>query len=345
MFWAKLYREVYSDDNLTEAWHRVRANGSTPGVDGVTIPQFQRRLFSNLKAIQRDLEKKRYTPQPAKRTYISKPDGSKRPLGILTVRDRIVQRAVLNVIELLFEPDFTETSYAFRPGRSVDMALDHVARLADQGYEWAVELDVEDYFESIDLRRLYSLIARRVKDRELRRIIRSWLAAEMVTVRKNGVFKREEGRGLLQGGIISPLFANIYLDRFDKLAAKKGLQAIRYADDILILCRAKRQARTALKTAQKILARIGLSINPYKVQVVHLEKGLNFLGETIFLQGGAAQGEGRLVRLTDGGDIERSGGLPNTEMRGDAEDEPMESLTFVLPTGNEEEEDEHDLYN
>jgi len=301
----RLYRRVYSDENLTEAWHkvRVRSNSDTAGVDGVTISQFQRYLFSNLKTLQRDLRRRRYRPQPVKRIYISKPDGSKRPLGILTVRDRIVQRAVLNVIEPLFEADFVETSYGFRPGRSVEMALEQVARLAEQGHEWVVDLDIEDFFESINLKKLYALIAKKVKDRELRRIIRSWLEAETVTVQRNGLLKREEARGLLQGGVISPLLANVYLDRFDKLAHGKGLKVVRYADDILILCRTERQARRALKLARKLLAKLDLKLNPHKTQIVHLERGLSFLGETLLLEPGA-RGHRRLMRLVEQAEAE-----------------------------------------
>jgi len=355
MFTGKLYRQVYSDENLTEAWHKVKSNSDAPGVDGVTITQFQRYLFSNLKALQRDLRRKRYRPQPVKCTYIPKPDGSKRPLGILTVRDRIVQRAVLNVIEPLFEADFEETSYGFRPGRSVEMALEQVARLASQGYEWAVDLDIEDFFESINLRKLYGFIAKKVKDRELRRLIRSWLEAETVTIRRNGLLKREEARGLLQGGIISPLFANIYLDKFDKLARKRGLKVVRYADDILILCKTRRQAQRSLKIARKLLARLDLRLNPRKTQIVHLERGLSFLGATLLLEKGPIRG--RLVRIVEGAeagqiqarDQEREP-LPVPEeaelnANGEAGDELIGSASIatpIIPPDGVEEEDRRD---
>ena len=299
----KLYRQVYSDENLTEAWHKVKSNSDAAGVDGVTVAQFQRYLFSNLKALQRDLQKRSYRPQPVKRIHISKPDGSKRPLGILTVRDRIVQRAVLNVIEPLFEADFEATSYAFRPGRSVEMALEEVARLVNQGYSWVVDLDIEDFFESINLERLYSFIAKKVKDRELRRIIRRWLEVETVSIEKNGLFRKERSRGLLQGGVISPLFANIYLDRFDKQARKKGLKVVRYADDILILCRTEREARKGLKIARKLLAKLDLELNPQKTRILHVEQGLRFLGETLLPKKGEA-GE-HLVWIGDSTDTDQ----------------------------------------
>ena len=348
MFPGRLYRRVYSDDNLTEAWHKVKSNSVAPGVDGVTIPQFQRYLFSNLKVLQRDLQKRRYRPQPVKRTYISKPDGSRRPLGVLTVRDRIVQRAVLNVIEPLFEADFEETSCAFRPGRSVEMALEQVVRLADQGYQWAVDLDIKSFFESINLKKLYSFIAEKVKDRELRRIIRSWLEVETASVGRDGLLRREKPRGLLQGGIISPLFANIYLDRFDKMAHKRGLKLVRYADDILILCRSERQARRNLKIAHKLLTKLDLELNPRKTQILHVEKGLRFLGETLLLKREANRE--RLVRIADSASqIQRPQRIDiDAAIDGEGEDEPVESISIPImldETEGERRKDGHPLHH
>lgn len=338
-FGGRLYRQVYTDENLTEAWHKVRSNSDAAGVDGITVTQFQRHLFSHLKALQRDLQRRRYRPQPVKRTYIPKPDGSKRPLGILTVRDRIVQRAVLNVIEPLFDPDFEEASYAFRPGRSAEMALEQVTRLVKQGYGWVVDLDIKDFFESINLKKLYSFIARKVRDRELRRIIRWWLEVETVSIGRNGLLKREESRGLLQGGILSPLFANIYLDRFDKQARKKGLRCVRYADDILILCRSKRQAQKSLKIAHKLLAGLDLELNPRKTQIFHVEQGIRFLGETLLLKEGD-NGE-HLMRIGASTDLARGPqriNMHNADKQG--EEEPAESIPIELLDELEIEEEE-----
>jgi len=281
---GKLYRQLYSDKNLTEAWRKVRVNSDAPGVDGMTVQQFGARLFLNLKALQRDLEKQRYYPQPIKRIYISKSDGTRRPLGILTVRDRIVQRALLQVIEPVFEDRFEECSYGFRKGRSVQMAIDQVARLANQGHRWVADLDIASFFENINTKRLYGFIKAKIRERELRRIISAYLELEIVKVEKGGALRKEESRGVLQGGILSPLFANIYMDRFDKLALKQSLKLVRYADDILILCRSKPEAEKALKTARKILKKLGLELNPKKTQIGHLEKQMRFLGENLFLK-------------------------------------------------------------
>lgn len=284
MFKARLYQRVYSDENLTEAWHKVKSNSDAAGIDGVTVPQFQRYLFSNLKALQRDLQKGAYRPQPVKYIYMPKSDGSKRPLGILTVRDRIAQRAVLNIIEPLFEADFENSSYGFRPGRSVQMALDHLGFLVNQGYLWAVKLDIHQCFESINLVKLQKLIKRKIKDRRLRKLIHGWLVTEHMQPSERRTVGKAKLTGLLQGSPLSPLLANIYLDQFDKMARRKNLYTIRYADDIIILCPTHKAAKKALKKASKIIASIDLSLNLHKTRLLHVEEGLSFLGAALKFQ-------------------------------------------------------------
>jgi RNA-directed DNA polymerase len=206
---SRLYKQVYADDTLTEAWRHVRTGTDQAGVDGVTVVQFQARLFANLQALQTTLMQQRYYPQPVKRISIPKADGTRRPLGILSVTDRIVQRAVFLTIEPFFDAGF-----------SVHTALDQVVRLINLGYGWLVDLDIADCFDRINTRLLFTFIKDTLKDAELRRIIWAWLEAETVAVERQGLLRKQAARGLLQGGILSPLFANVYLDRFDKMVLK-----------------------------------------------------------------------------------------------------------------------------
>jgi len=292
----RLYRSVCSDENLTEAWHKVKTKSSgTAGINRISVAQFQRYLFQKLKSLQQDLQERRYRPQPAKLVYIRKDNGDKRPIGILTVRDRIVQRAVLNVIDPLFEAEFDNSSYGFRPGRSVQMALEHLSKLVNQGYLWAVKLDIHQCFESIDLRLLQRIIARRINDRRLRKLIRSWLMIEPL---QRGFHVEEQRtrptKGLLQGSPLSPLLANAYLDQFDKRARRKQLRMVRYADDIVILCQTQAETKKALKQARVILASLGLTLNPHKTRILRVEEGLSFLGATLEFQTGEDE-DGRWV--------------------------------------------------
>jgi len=281
---SRLYKQVYADDTLTEAWRHVRTGTDQAGVDGVTVVQFQARLFANLKALQATLMQQRYYPQPVKRISIPKADGTRRPLGILSVTDRIVQRAVCLTIEPLFDAGFEECSHGFRRGRSVHTALDQVVRLINLGYGWLVDLDIADCFDRINTALLFTFIKDTLKDAELRRIIWAWLEAETVAVERQGFLRKQAARGLLQGGILSPLFANVYLDRFDKMVLKQGLKLVRYADDCLFCCRSKADADAALAYAHKCLARLDLAVNARKTTIYHAEKGLHYLGERLLLK-------------------------------------------------------------
>ena len=191
---------------------------------------------------------------------------------------------MLHVIEPIFDADFEECSHGFRKERSVQTALAQVVRLANQGYSWIVDLDIASCFERINTALLFKFIKGKLKDNELRRMVRAWLDIETVAVERNGFLRKQEPRGILQGGILSPLFANIYLDRFDKMALKRGLKLVRYGDDIVICCRSQEEAEATLKLAQKLLAKLDLEINPRKTVIHHVEKGLRYLGEQLFLK-------------------------------------------------------------
>lgn len=283
-FKPKLYKKIYTDENINDAWRHIKLNSKLAGVDGVNVNLFQRHLLKNLKDIQEKLHSKKYTPQRIKRFWMQKPDGTKRPFGILTVRDRIVQRSVLQVIEPVFEKGFEDCSYAFRKGRSVDMAVANVNHFIRKGNYWVINSDIEQFFDNIDTDILYSFILEKLKDKELRKLIRTWLDTETSVICKKKFLWNSAKRGILQGSILSPLYANIYLDQFDKKVIKAGLKHVRFADNILAVIESEREAKKAIKIIRRTLNDLKLQLNKKKTEITHLEDGITFLGKRMVLK-------------------------------------------------------------
>ena len=276
-----LYDKVYRDDVLCEAWKRVKANKGSSGVDEIIIEDIEKKGISRcLTEIQSELKSGIYKPLPVRRVMISKPDGSQRPLGIPCVKDRIVQMATKIAIEPVFEADFKECSYGFRPKRSAKQALEVVRKACNNKGYYVVDADIEKFFDNVNQDKLMTLMEQRISDRRILKLIRQWLKSGVLYGNVLEISKL----GTSQGSVISPLLANIYLNTLDRLWEKYGFThgiLVRYADDTVIICKNKKSANHALSLLQYIMGKLDLKLHPVKTKIVRMwdgEEGFDFLG-------------------------------------------------------------------
>lgn len=275
--WFSLIDKVMAPKTLEAAWQKVRANKGAAGVDGLSIGRFAAKADLYLSELTAALREGSYRPQAVKRVDIPKGDGRTRPLGIPTVKDRIVQQAVKLAIEPIFENEFCAGSYGFRPGRGCHDALREVDRLIKEGFTFVVDADLQSYFDTIPHERLMARVEEKVSDGRLLDLIRAWLKADIL----KGLERWTPTGGTPQGGVLSPLLANIYLDPLDRLMAERGYRMVRYADDFVILTRSREEASAALALVAAWVAENGLTLHPEKTRVGDCRQpgeGFDFLG-------------------------------------------------------------------
>jgi len=271
-----LGNQIWDKRNLENAWKQVRANKGSAGVDGVTIEEFEQNSQQNLAEIERLLKENRYVPQPVKRVLIPKDNGKMRQLGVPVIKDRVAQQALKNVLEPIFEKIFLPQSHGYRPDTDAHAAVRKAEAFINSGYHWLVDADIEGFFDHVDHKILMDLVCEQVSDGR----VLSWIESILKSgIMNEGVFE-ESMEGTPQGGNLSPLLANIYLNHFDRRMGDYGYLLLRYADDIIIFCKYEWEAEDALKRAKEILEReLKLKLSPEKTKIVHGNKtGVEFLG-------------------------------------------------------------------
>ncbi len=298
-----LYDKISQEDILNHAWRLVRANRGSPGSDGISFKAIESGIGVDtfLRELARDLKAKTYRAQPVRRVMIRKADGSLRPLGIPTIRDRVAQMAVKLIIEPIFEADFCANSYGFRPKRSAHDAVNDIAHTLWAGYTHVIDADLSNYFDSIPHAKLLAMVAERIVDGGILHLIKLWLKAPVIGEDDNGVKRGVGGgnansKGTPQGGVLSPLLANCYLHQLDRLWQRRHLKdklqahLVRYADDFVVLCR--KDVVEPLKVVRAVLARLGLTLNETKTTIVDAtQASFDFLGFTIQLSRGGRSGK------------------------------------------------------
>jgi len=274
-----LIDKVYKQKNLEMAWEKVKENRGSGGVDGQNLEAFEAQLDQQLDRLHRELKEDTYQPLPVRQHPIPKRDkpGEYRMLGIPAIYDRVCQQALLNRLEPIFEPIFDDASFGYRRGRSTKDALRKVWKEIQSGSEWIVDADLRDFFGSVHHEKLLALVAQRIADARVLRLIQAMLKAGSYS--QGRLFPSE--RGTPQGGVVSPTLSNILLTPFDREMRLRGYQLTRYADDWVITCKSAAEARAAVEAAGRILKQLGVELHPQKTRIVHVKHGFEFLGYQI----------------------------------------------------------------
>ena len=274
----ELMDKILSQKNLQEAMKRVKSNKGASGIDKMSVEEIDEYFSKHIEEIKTSIWEKKYRPQAVKRVYIPKPNGKKRPLGIPVVVDRVIQQAVAQVFSELYDECFSEHSYGFRPNRSAHQAMEEVLFYLNEGCEWVIDIDIEKYFDTVNHDKLISILREKVKDDVTLHLVRSFLRAGIM---EDGIIRRNE-EGVPQGGPLSPILSNIYLDRFDKELESRGLRFVRYADDCNIFVKSEMSANRVMKSVSSWLERkLFLKVNMTKTKVVRPSNS-SFLGFTFW---------------------------------------------------------------
>lgn len=274
----ELMDKILSQKNLQEAMKRVKSNKGASGIDKMSVEEIDEYFSKHIEEIKTSIWEKKYRPRAVKRVYIPKPNGKKRPLGIPVVVDRVIQQAVAQVFSELYDECFSEHSYGFRPNRSAHQAMEKVLFYLNEGCEWVIDLDIEKYFDTVNHDKLISILREKVKDDVTLHLVRSFLRAGIM---EDGIIHRNE-EGVPQGGPLSPILSNIYLDRFDKELESRGLRFVRYADDCNIFVKSEMSANRVMKSVSSWLERkLFLKVNMTKTKVVRPSNS-SFLGFTFW---------------------------------------------------------------
>ena len=304
--WFSLIDKITPETTLHEAFRQVAANRGAAGVDHVTVAMYEGRLDEGLRRLSERLREGTFRPQAIRRHYIPKPGSQeKRPLGIPTVQDRVVQTALRMVLEPIFEREFAEHSYGFRPGRGCKDALRRVDELLKDGYTYVIDADLKSYFDTIPHDRLMGMIRQKVSDGRVLALIEAYLKQGVL----DGMHEWTPETGSPQGAVISPLLSNIYLNPLDHWMAQEGLEMVRYADDFMILCRTPEEAAAALAIVQRWTAEAGLTLHPTKTRIVDATmEGFDFLGYRF--EGGRRRPRARAWRSSRTRSERRRAGIP-----------------------------------
>lgn len=274
--WYSLIDKIYRKENLELAFKRVKKNNGAPGIDGETVTDFAQNLTLNTEFLHGKLKTNTYEPSPVRRVEIEKPDGGTRQLGVPTVKDRVVQQAIVNILEPIFDPTFHPSSYGYRPKRSQHEAVAKAERFMNKyGLTEVVDMDLSKCFDTLDHEIIMDAVSERISDGKVLTLIRKFLKSGVM---RSGSVERTE-IGSCQGGVISPLLSNIYLDRFDQKMMRKGIRIVRYADDILIFAKDKQTVGNYRAYAVKVLEEeLKLRVNTEKTKIVSVREGVAFLG-------------------------------------------------------------------
>jgi len=261
-------------NSLNSAFHRVKENKGCAGVDWITIERFEEDLNENLARLADDVVKKNYSPLPLLQILVDKGNGEARRLCIPAVRDRVVQAAVLQIIEPILEKEFEDCSFAYRKGRSVKQAVFRIKKYFEQGYRWVIDADIDAFFDSVDHELLLAKVKRHIKDDAIIKLLESWIKAEVW----DGESLTVMDKGIPQGSPISPALANLFLDELDEAMLKNGQRYVRYADDFIVLCKTPEKAKEALEFSNKILDALLLKLD--EGDIVSFDDGFKYLGVT-----------------------------------------------------------------